>query len=627
MADAGTGGPSLRFDTGVLQPVSLRLTPEGPVTLVETSSGSAQQRFELRATLEDGSERVVSDAARWSVEPLTLALVNGPVLKSRGQGGMGVIRAEWRGLTATADLEIRVERMVGVNDPNLPPNPADAFANPPQAGLAPTLSYPNPGAMVPPNLISLEVHFRPARPDEDLFRVRFQGDQVDVQAFTRCTSLGDGCVYVLPDPVWQALGDTAAGRGPVTLTVEGSAAGRVSKSEPLTLSVAAARVEGGLYYWSTSRQAILRVDFGEQGAPEQFWPPPGTTGGPCYGCHALSPDGEHMTLSENGINDGKLTLLEVGTRNPLVRASNAVREQFQSWNPESTQFAGVFGDGRPPSNDIRIRDGRTAQIVETIELGFEPSHVDWSPTGDRIAVTKVTEHGSSQRPGRGGISVVTRSNGAWSAPVDLVPPVDGLNHYTPVTAPDGSFLVYARSECPNGRVYANTCDGDADPTSELWAVRFDGSAPFRLARVNAPGAEDPNGNLSDTFPKWAPFIDAQRRDGSGRLMWFTFSSRRRYGLRPPVGDNQLLWMAAVDPDAMARGEDGTFPAFALPFQDLSTSNHIAQWTRRVVPTDPPPALECLPRGAPCGDGIEGECCSGLSCVELSPGQTTCDRLQ
>jgi hypothetical protein len=42
-------------------------------------------------------------------------------------------------------------------------------------------------------------------------------------------------------------------------------------------------------------------------------------------------------------------------------------------------------------------------------------------------------------------------------------------------------------------------------------------------------------------------------------------------------------MAAVDPDKIANGEDGCYTAFALPFQDITTSNHIAQWTTKVVP--------------------------------------------
>ena len=41
-------------------------------------------------------------------------------------------------------------------------------------------------------------------------------------------------------------------------------------------------------------------------------------------------------------------------------------------------------------------------------------------------------------------------------------------------------------------------------------------------------------------------------------------------------------MAAVDPDGVLAGHDPSYPAFALPFQDLTSSNHTAQWTTRIV---------------------------------------------
>ncbi|MEO1234816.1 MAG: hypothetical protein AAFZ18_38575 [Myxococcota bacterium] len=628
--DVGVGSEASPTDAGLAdlgggasgpQPVSVSLTPGGPVQLVERNGTPVRQVFELRARFEDGSESAVF-GAQWTIEPETLADMSGSTVVSRGQGGAGRVQVLWRGLTAAADFEVRVERVLS-DDPNLPANPEDAFTNPPEPGRAGTWVYPSTETMLPPNLLGLEIHFIPAAADEQLFRLRLQGDQVDVQIYTTCQALGEGCLYELPEEVWRNLADTAGGRGPLTVTVEGSAAGRVSRSEPVTLSVAPVGVEGGLYYWSTSARAILRVDFGAQGDPEQFWPPPGTSGGPCYGCHALAPDGEHMSLSQNGIGDGELTLLEVATQNPLVQPTSAIREQFQSWNPDSNRFAAVYGDGNPPSTEIRIRDGRTAAILETIDLGFEPTHIDWSPTGDRLAFTKVTRHGSSQRPGRGGISVVRREGSGWSAPVDLVDPVDGLNHYTPVISPDGTFLVYAQSACPAGQIYHSSCDADADPTSELFALRFDDTTPIRLSRANAPGAADADGDLSDTFPKWAPFVDPRRRDGTGRLMWFTFSSRRSFGLRRGLGSNKLLWMAALDPDAIAAGRDGSFSAFALPFQDLSTSNHIAQWTRRVVPTEPPDGPQCVARGGACEN--QDQCCPGLTCDEVRPNVRECQR--
>jgi hypothetical protein len=97
--------------------------------------------------------------------------------------------------------------------------------------------------------------------------------------------------------------------------------------------------------------------------------------------------------------------------------------------------------------------------------------------------------------------------------------------------------------------------------------------------------------LTNSFPRWSPFVFKRTGEAGSRLMWVTFSSSRHYGLRaaPPAapgGENatgSLIWMAAVDPDAVSNGVDGSYPAFAIPFQDLTTSNHIAQWTTQVIP--------------------------------------------
>ena len=127
------------------------------------------------------------------------------------------------------------------------------------------------------------------------------------------------------------------------------------------------------------------------------------------------------------------------------------------------------------------------------------------------------------------------------------------------------------------------CDGDTDPSAKLYAIDGTaGGAITPLARAVAPGVADgTTTNLTSSFPKWNPFVFKREASG-GRLAWLTFSSTRKYGLRSPPGDGTLLWMVAVDLDAPA-GTDPSAAAFALPFQDLATSNHIAQWTTQVVP--------------------------------------------
>jgi hypothetical protein len=118
-------------------------------------------------------------------------------------------------------------------------------------------------------------------------------------------------------------------------------------------------------------------------------------------------------------------------------------------------------------------------------------------------------------------------------------------------------------------------------------------------RFPAPQAGEGASGLMDTFPKPTPFLTQHRGSSMG---WFTVGSQRRAGLRRAfpngsvVGDlpsQALLWMFAIDPAAVLSGNDGSRRGFFLPFQDLTTSNHMAQWTQRIVsdvePPPPPPA--------------------------------------
>ncbi len=513
----------------------------------------------------------------------------------------------------TQDLEVLIETFEGT-----------------PSGTAPSLLYPLDGVMLPPSLPPFEIHAQLGQDRQGILQITIEGDAGYWQAFTQCQPLSGGCLAKLPEETWQDLKQYAKGRGPLTMTLAASdqAMQSFAVSAPQTLSIAAAPVTGGLYYWTTSNNtAIMRVDFAEEIGPlERYFP---FEGGGCYGCHALSRNGRRMTVSQNGQRDGRVTIVDVAAGQIDVQPQDDLREQFQSWAPDNLRFAGVWSDGADPDTQIRIRDGSTGRILERIELGVEPSHPDWSATGDRIAFTLVTHHQTSQRPGRGGIAQVrSDGTGGWQNHEVLVPPEDGKNRYYPAYAPDGSFLIYNESTCPGGELYNDRCDADADPSAKLWAVLPDGTR-LPLGHVNAPGPADADELLAQTFPKWAPFVDPRTADGQGRLMWFTFSSMRAYGLHPPGrnGNNQpgqLIWMAAVDPQAILRGEDGSFAPFALPFQDITTSNHIAQWTAQVVPVDPDPnnPTGCPDIGDIC-DPAGPACCGAATCSDNGNGVYVC----
>jgi hypothetical protein len=110
----------------------------------------------------------------------------------------------------------------------------------------------------------------------------------------------------------------------------------------------------------------------------------------------------------------------------------------------------------------------------------------------------------------------------------------------------------------------------------------------------------------NSWPKFAPFISHFQ---GKTIFWLTFSTRRDYGLRllnSKSGDKGVaqVWMVAVSPDRLRSAGDVGYPGFWLPFQDLSTGNHIAQWTQDVQ------------RQGCSSDGqcIQGEFCVGGECV-------------
>ena len=128
------------------------------------------------------------------------------------------------------------------------------------------------------------------------------------------------------------------------------------------------------------------------------------------------------------------------------------------------------------------------------------------------------------------------------------------------------------------------------PSAKVWAVSAAGGQPVQLA------AASPNGG--DSWPKWSPLAQSYKQ---GKLMWLTFSSRRAYGLRLAGGQTAQIWMTAFDPALAAQGKDPSYPAFWLPFQDMGSGNHIAQWVLKVERKPCAQTSECDP-GDACANG-------------------------
>lgn len=586
---ASGGGTSAPTVTGIA------ITP-AMVTL-EVRDVAVTQAYTAEATYSDGTKKDVTAQATWSVQDFRFGTFSGATFTSATDySGVTEVRAQVGTSMGTGLLTLVLKRtVVDTTGGMLPGDAGTLFTGTAMPSFDPELVYPNDGVLVPPNLGKLEVHFVP-KPNTTLFEISFLSPLTEVRVLTRCRTLANGCYYVPTPEVWEWISRTNRGAsftiGLKATDDNGSATGA---AKPLTVRVSQDDIRGGLYYWTTSNgSAIMRFDFANpQQMTAQKFAGPELANNTCIGCHALSRDGKKLVAEAGGQNDGRLLILDVETKTPVLPFASGEKSIFESWDPDGGTFAAVYGDNGATDYNVFILDGRTAQKVYSIPntgTAANPAdHPDWSSDGESIAFVKVGVKETMQRFGNGAIQRVRRfADAGWSEPETVVASAVGKNRYYPAISPTNDFIVYDESTCANGVPYEMNCNADTDPSARLWAVRYS-SAPVELVKVNTPGPRDGTmTNLSNSFPKWSPFVFQRTGEIGSKLLWVTFSSTRAFGLREPPGGGgenprgTLLWMSAIDPDELAQGKDPSFPAFALPFQDLQTSNHIAQWATQVV---------------------------------------------
>jgi hypothetical protein len=596
--DGGASNPPPQTIPGL---TAIRVAPTDASVVLDPSKPAPTQQFQAFGTI-NGQEQDITSRVSWTSDrPIVASVDKGGLATAVNSGGIATITAKNGTQAASGRLSVTFTGTFVVDGtPALPADPGSKFTGPDDPTRAPQLVYPNDHVLLPPNVFGIETHFRPGSASNTLFQVHFQSTVGDFTIYTRCTPLADGCLYLPTRPIWTSIAETNRGTGMVQLTVRGTddAGTSVGTSATFNLQFSKDDIRGGLYYWTTSGQTgIMRWNFNDTTATvatrfisTQF------TGGTCVGCHSLSRDGTKIVASAGGQNDGRLLLFDVAGAKPLAAFPLAQKSQFETWNSKGTQFVGMYTDNvKTGPSDLNVFDGMTGAVTGTISVGGRRAdHPDWSPDDNRIVFTSVDTTGSytDQRPGKAGISYVDNEAGTWTVH-DLLPPVPGTNQYYPAISPDKSFpaMVYNQSTCPTTTTsgYGKDCNADSDPSARMLMTALPPAAtnPVDLTQANGPGVAD-NGatNLTNSFPKWAPFTFQLSEQQT--LLWLTVSSTRKYGLRSPIAGGSensfgtFIWMVGIDPSGLSAGRDPSFAPFCLPFQDITTSNHIAQWTTEVV---------------------------------------------
>ena len=608
--DGDAGGTG---DTGEPEVIpGLRELIVSPAT-VELVAGDTNQSqaFTAQGRFVDGSTRDVTALVNWSASPSSILANNGPTAVPVGaRGGSAKLSARAGSISGSAVVTVKWTRTVLA--PGAPPGSAGRFVGATEdPTLASTLAYPITGSLVPPNIPAAEIQWRPAA-TTDLFDVAVAGPTLDVHIVTPCTPIGatGGCGLVPDGATWTAITSTLAGEDPASITVRSAAAtpGKIGTSASATIQMTSDPIKGGLYYFNTrvvnpgDKPGIFRYDFDTAKVGPFF------TQGQCAGCHALSNDGTKMLApictDERGCGRPmQLAIVDVATKAVVTPPMPVGDSDTQTWSPDNkfyltTPQCATISPTAPgacatPGTGLMTLISATTNTVVNTAPTDGAMYPSFSNDGKRVIYAKAGTR-------RGPLSIQKSSiftmpfDGAatpptWGTEMPLVTAgaTDFENNFHPSFSPDDQWVVFTRSQClagddpAAGDINANVCDSYNDTTARTWIVNAAGGTPIELATANGAGR-----NIV-SWPKWAPFRGTYK---GGQVLWVTVASARDYGLRAlhtrdaqdnPAGVTQL-WLVGIDVTKAAAGKDPSFAPVWLPFQDVQSSNHIGQWTTKIV---------------------------------------------
>lgn len=533
-------------------------------TLDVTGAGPATLAYKAIAKDAAGVETDVTADATFTVdEPLYGAFDGALFTAAEGAAGSTSVRAEALGLSAVTTLTLEVASVI--LEPGAPADAPTLFGGE-ETGAPPSLVYPADNVLVPPNLRAMELHFMPGA-GNTLFELALATDALALKVYFVCTPVGQGCAYAPSEQVWTAMSTAGRGGPPIEYTlraVNGQSPGPVGKSETRRISFGEEDIVGGLYYWNAMAGQTLRVEFGKPEQTADKYMTAQTAGAStCVGCHVLSRDGTRIAIGMDIPAPSPYKVFDVPTKTPYYAQGSMFGggSNFFSFSPDSKQILTSNGVS------IVLRDADTGAAVQDpfVAKGTLP---DWSPDGNTVVYSRygvdppcIGGFCGATGVDKAALETVTFDGAAWG-PAAVLVPYTGQNNYYPAFSPDGKWVMFNRS--PGD---LNSYDA---PDAQVWVVPAQGGDPIHMALASTGG---------DSWPKWTSLV---QKYGQGQLLWFTFSSRRAYGLRLAQGAQSQIWMAAFDPQRAAQGQDPSFVAFWLPFQDIASGNHIAQWVEKVV---------------------------------------------
>jgi hypothetical protein len=558
----GTMTPAEVADAGPVGPLeglmSLSLSPENPQLVVQNDQ-PASQTFRVMGHFADGSRDVTEHVTLMLDDSSLGSLDKNQFTSVASRGGRTKILATAVTMTAETFVTVKLVKQHIVTTPQNPTGPTNApslFASAADGTEKTELLYPPNGVLLPPNLSSLEVMAKAKH--ADLFEVSLQSQFVDIKLYAEALPVKiDGAV-------WTALAGSNR-EGEVSLTVRSMIRSEAKAHKSETRSVAFARddVKGGLYYWAaTSKGGVMRFDFGNpQKKVEQFYS--NEKAGGCVACHVVSRDGSKMAVTFDGGDGPAGTLAIKGFAQLAHRNYHA---NFQVFTPDNKYLIASS------KGELTVRDPDAGTQIAVLDTQGKATMPDVSADGKKLVYVSPKTHSLDWQFDVGSLVLADLVDTKLQNQQVLVAGKEGQSNYYPSFGPEGNWVIFNRS----------SADSYSDDDAMIWVVSKSGGAPVALSRTNMQSG------LRNSWARWSPFVQTYK---GRKLLWFTFSTTRDYGTRlVNTGREEKkklpqIWMAAFDPEKATRGEDPSYPAFYLPFQDITTNNHIAQWTEAIVTVD------------------------------------------
>lgn len=525
----------------------------------------------------------------------------------------------------------------GFKDETLPEDIRSQFPTAESATDAPELVYPLAGSMHPNNLGQIEFHWRKGRAADTLFRIDVAGGESSFQLFVTCDTQGvkvaDACVYQLPTPEWLDLGQRFKGASvQVSLSSASAGAAATARSTPIELFFSPEPVLGGLYYWSLTKQGIMRATFGSDRAELFIAPNSDTNDFACAGCHSVSRNGKVIAFTASA--DVKYPGMGVqvaptddptqpyvkpikgvspaGAGYPRTPGQEEPQSQFGqnvALNADGSVAAvnGARFDGVPPGEQwFELRDTKTGLPLMTPQgmpaqwiIGdplFGPQQLpilpEWSPDGKSIATTLMNRQAGcgwtffscystiALLPVKGTTIAAAQPLVKWAMG-------DPMFHFFPTWSPDGKYVAFASA--PAGA----SDEGSSDNANAVLRLvpatggphACPGPTCYELTNATQYSVADAMAKRGkgSTWPKFTPFSQA-----SGNVLFVSFTSQIDYGVKS--SGLAQLWMAAIDLEKLGQGDPSYTPIW-LPHQDSSDENFTPYWTE-ILPCDVDEAGGC-----------------------------------